>query len=347
LSLVVSSAGCGQAGGILGKYFSGPAPAKFSADRRAPEAQPVAPEQVRVYDIDGHLPSGVVVEDRRVLLEGDYPTAEAPHRYLGDASIRGDLKKEVDRQEMIARLVDEVAKHGANTLVIRGCGPEEQCEGVALLLSSATPNTDYPTAAELLAGPPKDVVGSADTEVSPVSRDLSEVEPLTLEVKRGRCYALGLALEKDAALSGRARQLISVQTTQGDAEGSREMASRIPRSKRVFSTKLGCPESDGTMKLEIVAPEDAENVSLFNLGKGAASVVVYSWAIDEQQLVERKRAREEGAAIGKQRDAERRSVCALCRRVKQECQRLRTGADCMQKESSCIRVNGLHDSDCI
>lgn len=207
LSIVVALSGLTLVfSGCAGKPLASTATVQFAPSSGPRHLKPTTPEQVLVYESNGSLPAGIYFDGTTFQVKTDYPTREAPHDSLGAVYIRSDRKDEVDREMMIRRLVEEAAKHGTNALVITRCGPAESCTGTALRLSNATPlPVEYPTAAELLRAPPEKVPGGAELLGALRPGNLADFEVVTLEVSRGRCYGLGLALEKDASLNERAQ----------------------------------------------------------------------------------------------------------------------------------------------
>lgn len=364
--IIVAITGCSW------KPIKAATPVQFRQSLGGRPMPPLAPSQVAIYDVSGRLPEGVRANDGVmarediIKLEREYPTREQPHVELGKVYTLAPVGPRDDIRAIVGHLAAEAGKRGANTLVVGPCYPGLSCSGVALYLSSAVPNTQYPTAAEQLKVRPGELPPGGGFELALTPSSLAGPEQLRIPGKRGRCYEVYLVLEKDAALSERARRRLAVRVTRANEEPMDVSVEHdIPRAHRFFNEKLGCPQRDGAMAVDFLAPADANPATEHDLGAGNAVLGVYSWTIDEAGLVkeaqkeaqkEEEWKREEAeaerdASVRAQQEsaakAQREAICKLCSRAEEVCSKNGLSfQECRQRKADCLKTHDVGAIHC-
>jgi hypothetical protein len=257
-------------------------------------------DRVRVFDLSRSergrdLPDGVELDDntyqsREIRLTPDFPTAQEPHRRVGDLRIVeiGNIWIHQKPDDWIEQLRAEAASHGANALVVLNGE-----HAVALWLSSAAP--PLPSAEALVAEAEGRLSGYQPGAPQTVSLD--RVEPLRFAGKKGTCYALVLALDAAASWSDRVRrdglgeytdQKGGVWLSYPEGNPITLVKMRAPVRPRSAAVELACVLTAGPVTVRLQYDLGAEDTSA--LGQGKATLVVLEKQVDAagQKALERR-----------------------------------------------------------
>jgi hypothetical protein len=212
----------------------------------------------------------------------------------------------------------------------------------ALWISTAQPATNFPSAEQLLGAAKPPSSAKPDAVRVDVIGNLSR-DTVTIDARRGTCYAVNIALDKDAMLSGDARKELSIVVRfDGKMMVDMSLDAEISRSRRTFTSGIGCPQTDGPMDITLVAGMNGDTDRAGPLGTGPFVVAAYTWRISEDQLAQNKDARE---ANEEHVAWSRKKKCDACRKERNTC--IDVGAiGCITKYKECIERQGMWLKDC-
>ena len=282
----------------------------------------------------------------RIDVEPGYPTADEPHRKLAGLGV--DLTQGHTREQALARLMEESGKLGANAIVVVEDKPVAIVV-VALRLSSAAPPAPKP-AAELLPEAAKGLKDAAKWKRTGKAyvADLAAFQPLEIKAKRGTCYAVAVAIDKDAAWSEHATKGIELEYVSNDpyfGGYSPSWPKVMKAPARSDGAGIGCPMADGPLQIDLRATWGSATNSdrLHDLGTGAIHFQLYTRSASKSELADIKKRGEDAKAAGKQaaRDQARRG-CAACAAKLLTCV---DPTDCPAYRT-CLGANYVREDEC-
>lgn len=219
----------------------------------------------------------------------------------------------------------------------------------------SAPPANAPPASELLATPPAGIPQGAQAgEI--IARRLDGFQTLSIDGKRGQCYTVRIALEKDAALSSHARRILELTYRTRDREISitpRMLGHDIRPTQRAWDAKVGCPQRDAPIEFDLQATSMSEvnPGHLHDLGAGTIQFQIYTWNISSAQLQDNAAATRRSILETEQSKQQfTNQTCSECRRRKDECldkkARGLTNENCVSVFDSCVFTSGLRQGAC-
>jgi hypothetical protein len=248
-----------------------PAPRYSSRSADLPPTQITDVQQVK------DLPEGIALERDRLEIAKDFPTAEDPHRLIGELSLPFDTTPDrfseennrKSRAQIAASAAKVTAEHGGNAYFLDGT------RAYVLHLSSAAPA--FPPASELLDQ--AKLVPEPYKESMRAKRSLEKLEPVSVAMKHHTCYAAMWALAPTAKIDRRlgGRGVWAFYADKEVPKGPPKNSSGVigwagPNiQSRIHYVPLGCTGVDATIAYRLGA---GENVPV---GEGEAEIRVYAW----------------------------------------------------------------------
>lgn len=274
--------------------------------RMTPDRSPTTPGDITVYTMHNldDLPDGVkLVHADHVEVASGFPNDQDPHAVLGVIRLttqktdgRRRARRNETQKQMLERIgrvqqraqdliLQEAARRGANAVFVRhgsgGWGAQ------ALYISNA--DAVYPPVSEVLAQ-----VETPDgyKRVSKKTETLDSYEPIRINAKRQKCYAVVLAMHDDAHLAKHTRNGLYLHVDGADKDISMiSFATPVFGEKRHHVQTIGCPTVNGALNVKLQpSPNRSGNE---DLGAGGVTVEVYSKSISAKELDDMVQARKE------------------------------------------------------
>ncbi|TMQ07442.1 MAG: hypothetical protein E6J90_05280 [Deltaproteobacteria bacterium] len=356
-SLAAALAGCAEA--PLASYFYQPPPDAKVA---------VPPERVKLFDARigaeqgtyPPLPPGVYLtmagEPRPgggIMCPGAELVVMPPNRLIGELNLV-QRDRPLTAEEETAILIRQAGRVGA-TAVVRyhgGCTDENLAgHGGPSALAIELGQGAEPSASQLLEAQQSEIAARTKAaELAPVGepqrRELATLEPATVEVERGACYWVAVALEPGAMFDLSAWPSWRRRTTAPLLGGLRRLDFQTPWTDvgaptprplgalRAGVRELGCAARAGTVSVDF-RHRRAAGTDVPPVGRGAVVFRFYARPITEPEL-------DRMLADRARWDAERRGKCTVCARFLDGC----GGPQSCPRFAACLERNGADLDDC-
>lgn len=256
-----------------------------SANPRKPRYAQWAPDRAARSPSDvGELhvlPDGVALINGSIQVAKAFPTEAAPHLVLGvytlDIDRSGDYHHS-PKVEARNQAVRQTAKEQAPALVAAHGGNAYVFAADALwVLSVSDAEPSYPDASDTA----RRRAPAKATVVSTTNRQLDAWTPLRVNVKKGTCYGVTLALKPDARIARNllGREVSSIDMSPHKAKGLRQrvgipITAQAPGvAERAYWASLGC--SGESYVGSLTWKPTGQGVEA--LGTGTVAVSVWSW----------------------------------------------------------------------
>lgn len=184
----------------------------------APATEPkTQPHQIQVYENTRALPRGFFYahthDKKKLYAVVDYPSAEQPHLVLAGivATHPSGQNRYLPNEQILTAQRTKASQLGANAIFVTG----DKRVAYAMIVSKAA-TTAAPVDHQLLLK----LTAAKHTEYkkqgAPVAHPLQQFPQIDLALKKGRCYRLNVALDKQATLNAEGQRWLSLQVKSND-----------------------------------------------------------------------------------------------------------------------------------